>query len=146
MKDKIKGVDMDAVMDYMIKNDCRLDEAIEAVSAGLSDSVSDRKPATSVKKSAEVSDRVIKDSLTTEKPKTKLKSARIVAGLSQSALAEKTGLKLRTLQAYEQGHKSLDNASFGTVVKIAEACGCKFEHLIEDSELLNLLKNYKCML
>ena len=121
----LKDVNMDAVMAYMIKNDCRLDEAIEAVSGGLSD----RK-------------RVVRKSRTTEKPKTKIKSARLKAGLSQSELALKADLNLRTLQAYEQGYKSFDNARLDVIFKVALLCECRLEDLIESPVLLELIKKY----
>lgn len=78
--------------------------------------------------------------------RTKLKAVRIVAGLSQSALAKKSGINIRTLQAYEQGRKSFDNAHLETIIKVATACGCRLEHLIESPEILDLLKNYKNLL
>ena len=139
MKDKINGVDMDAAIKYMVANDCRLDEAIKAVS-GLSDRVSGRKATTPVKSSKTVSDRVVVSKM--EKPKTRLKAARLKAGLSQSELAEKASLNLRTLQAYEQGKKTLDNANLATILKIALACGCVIEEILEQEDPIELVCDY----
>ena len=127
MKNKINGVDMDAAIKYMVAHDCRLDEAIAAVGGVV---VSKKEK------------RVVEKTSTTEKPKTRLKAARIKAGLSQSELAKKAGLNIRTLQAYEQGYKSFDNARLETILKVALACDCRLEELIESPDLLGLLKKY----
>lgn len=140
MKDKLNGVDMDAAIKYMVKHDCRLDEAIAAVS----DSVSDRKATDPVKPSKIVSDRkrAVEKTSATEKPISKLKAARMKAGLSQSELAEKADIKLRTLQSYEQGYKSFDSARLETILKVALACAARLEDLIESPALLEIIKKY----
>lgn len=140
MKDKINGVDMDAAIKYMVAHDCRLDEAIAAVSGKVSDKVSDK--VEPVPKQNKLPEQVVRKSRTTEKPKTRLKAARLKAGLSQSELANKAGLNVRTLQAYEQGYKSFDNARLETILKVAFACGSRLEELIESPELLGLIKKY----
>lgn len=61
----------------------------------------------------------------------KLKSFRISAGMSQSQLAEATEISVRTIQAYEQGAKSLENAAAITVLKIARVLHCTVEDLID---------------
>lgn len=141
MKDKIKGVDMDAVMAYMIKNDCRLDEAIAAVASYKQVEKTGVK-STSEARRASKPEQVVRKSRTTEKPKTKIKAARLKAGLSQSELAEKADIKLRSLQSYEQGYKSFDNARLETILKVALACGCRLEDLIESPNLLGLIEKY----
>lgn len=141
MKNKIKGVDMDAAIKYMVANDCRLDEAIAAISDKVSNKVSDK--VEPVGKSDKLPERVVKKSFTTEKPKTRLKAARLKSGLSQSQLAEKADLNLRTLQAYEQGSKTFDNARLETILKVALACGCRLEDIIENPALLELIEKYK---
>lgn len=133
MKNKMNGVDMDAAIKYMVKHDCRLDEAIAAVAG--KEVV--EKP---VEKTTPPPKKVV------EKPaivaKTKLKAVRIAAGLSQSELAKKADLNLRTLQAYEQGYKTFDNARIDTILKVALYCGCKLEDIIEDEDYLELLRKY----
>ena len=142
MKRKIEGVDMDAAIKYMVANDCRLDEAIAAVSSN------EQVEKTEVKSKSETRPaskphRVVKDSFTTEKPKTRLKAARLKSGLSQSQLAEKADLNLRTLQAYEQGSKTFDNARLETILKVALACGSQYDELIENPAILELIKKYR---
>jgi transcriptional regulator with XRE-family HTH domain len=60
----------------------------------------------------------------------KLKSAREAAGLSQSQLAKKAGVSVRTLQEYEQGRKPISKAAAEKVVRIAQAVGKTVEELI----------------
>ena len=72
----------------------------------------------------------------------KLKEMRQVRGLSQSKLAEKTGLNVRTLQHYEQGSKIFDHARLDTILKCAIALDCKMEELIDNQEYLELIKTY----
>ena len=50
------------------------------------------------------------------------------AGLSQSQLAEKAGLKLTTIQKWE--NRSIENAYIGLLKKAADAMGCKVDDLI----------------
>jgi transcriptional regulator with XRE-family HTH domain len=74
----------------------------------------------------------------------KLKQMRINAGLSQSQLAIKTGLKLGTIQCYEQGKKSINGAKIKTIYKLASALKCTVADIIEDdAELIMLLREVK---
>ena len=114
-KRDLKNIDMTLVTKYMIENDCNLDEAIAAVS-------NSQKP---VKEAA-----------------TKLKAMRLQAGMSQSQLAKETDLNVRTLQAYEAGNRSFDSARLDTILKVALACRCKIEDLIESEDYLELLNRY----
>ena len=59
-----------------------------------------------------------------------LKQYRERAKLSQSQLAEKTGISLRTLQDYEQGRKPLEGARAITVLTLSKALSCTVEDLI----------------
>jgi len=70
----------------------------------------------------------------------KLKEKRVEAGFSQSQLAEKTGLNVRTIQHYEQGSKIFDHARIDTILKICVALNCKLEDVIENSEYVDLIK------
>lgn len=72
----------------------------------------------------------------------KLKEMRQAKGLSQSQLAEKAGLNVRTLQHYEQGSKIFDHARLDTILKCAIALSCKIEELIDNKEYLELIKTY----
>ena len=62
----------------------------------------------------------------------KLKEKREAAGMSQSALAEQTGISVRVIQNYEQGTRQLNGARAITVKRIANALGCQMEDLIEE--------------
>ena len=71
---------------------------------------------------------------------TKLKKARLNAGLTQKKLSEITGISLRTLQGYEEGRRSLDNAQFRTTILICHALGCNPVEVIEDEELKSKIR------
>lgn len=66
-----------------------------------------------------------------EKNPTKLQSQRKKCGYSQSELAEKSGVNLRTLQQYELGTKDIGKASVQAIVSLANVLGCKVEDLLE---------------
>jgi transcriptional regulator with XRE-family HTH domain len=73
----------------------------------------------------------------------KLKEIRQAKGLSQSQLAEKAELNVRTLQHYEQGSKTFDHARLDTILKCAIALECKIEDIIDNEEYLNLIQKYQ---
>lgn len=62
---------------------------------------------------------------------TNLKSIREASGLSQSKLAEASGVNVRMIQYYEQGAKDINSAAALTVSKIAKALNCTVEDLLE---------------
>ena len=61
----------------------------------------------------------------------KLKIERENKGLSQSQLADKVGISVRTLQAFESGARPLEKAQVRTVLKLADALGCSVYDLIK---------------
>lgn len=61
----------------------------------------------------------------------KLKSERKRCGMTQEALAEKSGVSLNTIRAYERKSKDLNRASIDIVLKLADTLNC------DASELLN---------
>ena len=61
----------------------------------------------------------------------KLKEVRTASGLSQSGLAEKSGVNVRMIQQYEQGIRDINKAQVETVYQLAEALSCKIEDIIE---------------
>ena len=65
------------------------------------------------------------------KVNTNLKMLRQNAGLSQSELAEITGVPLRTIQQYEQKQKNINAAKAETVIKLAKELNCSVEVLME---------------
>lgn len=56
---------------------------------------------------------------------------RAYANMSQSMLAEKSGVNIRIIQSYEQGIRDINKAQFSTVVKIAKALECDPVELLE---------------
>lgn len=71
---------------------------------------------------------------------TKLKSKRVEAGMSQSQLAERAGLNVRTLQHYEQASKPFDHARIDTILKVCIALSCKIEDVLENQDYIDLMK------
>ena len=63
-------------------------------------------------------------------PEPRLKVLRQAAGLSQSELASRAKMSLRTLQHYEQGSKDLRHAAGETLVALARTLGTTVEGLI----------------
>lgn len=61
----------------------------------------------------------------------KLKTAREASGLSQSELAEKSGVSKRMLQYYEQGYRDINKTQALTVYKLAEALGVTIDKILE---------------
>lgn len=70
----------------------------------------------------------------------KLKEMRQARGLSQSQLAEKAGMNVRTLQHYEQGSKNFDHARIDTIVKICLVLDCRLDEIIENQEYVELIR------
>ena len=67
-------------------------------------------------------------------PETKLKQLRQRAGLSQSELAELSGVPKRTIQQYEQRQKNINKAQAEYLMMLARALNCNAENLIEPIE------------
>ena len=61
----------------------------------------------------------------------KLAQKRQENGLSQSQLAEKSGVNRSIIQFYEQGVRDINKAQAQTVKKLAQALGCAMEDLID---------------
>lgn len=64
------------------------------------------------------------ESIMQEKADNPLKTARKYAGLTQQELAERTGINIRSIRAYEQGQLSLENASAAALLHISQVLGC----------------------
>lgn len=73
----------------------------------------------------------------------KLKTKRMETGMSQSQLAEKANLNVRTLQHYEQGSKIFDHARIDTILRVSLALKCKMEDIIENQDYIELLRKYE---
>lgn len=65
---------------------------------------------------------------------TNLKETRLAKNMTQSKLAEISGVNLRTLQDYEHGRKDINKAEAMTVYKLAEALDCNVWELLEFEE------------
>lgn len=61
----------------------------------------------------------------------RLHTIRARAGLSQSGLARRSGVTLRSIQMYEQRRKDLGKAAVSTVLALARTLGCRIEDLLE---------------
>ncbi|WP_165044531.1 helix-turn-helix domain-containing protein [Adlercreutzia sp. ZJ138] len=59
-----------------------------------------------------------------------LKRQRTLMGLSQSQLAQRSGVGIRAIQQYEQGSKDISRASFDNVRKLAKALHCQPQDLM----------------
>lgn len=59
-----------------------------------------------------------------------LQDKRKSKGLSQSQLAERSGVNVRLIQAYEQGQKNISKASVEKALKLADALDCGVRELI----------------
>jgi transcriptional regulator with XRE-family HTH domain len=64
--------------------------------------------------------------------KSRLKFMRTDKGMSQSQLAEASGVNVRLIQAYEQGYKDINKAQVVTVLQLAEALECDVYGIIND--------------
>lgn len=62
---------------------------------------------------------------------TRLEIARREAGITRQTLANKTGLNLRTIEAYEQRKNDINNAAVSSVKKIAMVLGVPIEKIID---------------
>lgn len=62
---------------------------------------------------------------------TNLKRIRMLCGYSQSDLAERSGIALKTLQMYEQRLKNINCAKAETVIRLSRALSCRPEDLME---------------
>ena len=65
---------------------------------------------------------------------TQLQLRRQGAGMSQSELASKAQMSVRTLQALEVGARNIDKVSVLTALKLARALDCNIEDILDWSE------------
>lgn len=59
-----------------------------------------------------------------------LKRLRLYASLTQSELATRSGVSKRMIEQYEQGRKTLANASATTVIRLADVLNCDVRELV----------------
>ena len=53
-------------------------------------------------------------------------------GMSQSDLAKASDISVRTIQAYEQGARKLNGASYDTLRKLSDALGVSVDELVKE--------------
>lgn len=68
------------------------------------------------------------------KVETKLRSLREARGLSQRELSKISGVKIRSIQLFEQKVNDIDKAQAHTLYKLSRVLGCIIEDLLENSE------------
>ena len=61
-----------------------------------------------------------------------LKRIRESRGLSQTELAEQSGVNLRNIQMYEQRGNNIDKAQAQILYKLSRTLGCHVEDLLEN--------------
>lgn len=61
-----------------------------------------------------------------------LKRRRLFCNLSQSELAERSGVKLRMIQLYEQGRNNIGKAQYVTLARLATVLRCPVEAIVDD--------------
>ena len=76
-------------------------------------------------------------------PKTKLRIVRVRRGLSQSELAEASGVLKKTIQRYEQDTLRIDGAKLETLCRLSKALGCKIPDIIESETLIDEFNKVK---
>ena len=62
---------------------------------------------------------------------TNLKRIRSFYGFTQAELAKRSGVKLRSIQMYEQRNKDINKASADALYRISRVLGCSMESLLE---------------
>ena len=78
-----------------------------------------------------------------DKANTKLKALRVASGLTQLTVAVRAGINPRVYQFYEQGAKPIEGAKLETLLKICLALNCKLDQIIEDQNLVEIIKEYE---
>ena len=64
-------------------------------------------------------------------PTTRLKSRRMTSGMSQSELAEDSGVALRQIQLFEQRQRDINSAAAITLLQLSKSLHCQMEDLLE---------------
>lgn len=66
----------------------------------------------------------------------KLKELRMLKGLSQEQLAEKSGVTVRMIRAYEQGTKNIHGAKLKTLMMLAQTLDVAVHELLSDEQII----------
>lgn len=73
---------------------------------------------------------------------TKIKELRKQKKLSRQELSDITGINSRTLESYEQGRKDINGAKLKTLLLLCTALNCNLEDILEDEELIEMVRQY----
>lgn len=73
----------------------------------------------------------------------KLQELRLARGLSQKALAERVGIDVGILQAYEQGRRNLDGAKIETLARFALILECSIPDILENPTIAEMVRSCK---
>lgn len=121
--EQLTGIQIVELMEkYNIPMDCKRSEAIERILAYEKPPKQTRPPRNAAT--------------------TKLKAVRIQTGITQKQLADAAGLNLRTLQHYEQGVKTFDNAHISVILSICNALNCTYADIIENADYIQVFNEY----
>lgn len=66
---------------------------------------------------------------------TRLRRLRVEKGLSQSDLAEKSGIPIKTIQRFEQNTTPIDGVKLNTLCDLCLALNCGIGDILESAEL-----------
>ena len=83
---------------------------------------------TDISRFADAADEIIRERF----KETALKRIRTAYGCTQAALAEMSGVSLRSVQMYEQRQKDINKASAETLYRLSKVLGCTMEDLVEN--------------
>lgn len=72
-----------------------------------------------------------------------LKKNRLLSGMTQEELAEKSGISLAMLQKYEENQEELNTARLSILLKLRRALDVNLSAIITDRETLDLLEEFE---
>lgn len=73
----------------------------------------------------------------------KLKEMRMEKSLTQEQLSKRSGISVRTIQAYECGLRRIDGATLETLCRFAIALDCRIRDIIEGENVIQLFNAVK---
>ena len=74
---------------------------------------------------------------------TSLRTMRVRRGLSQSELAEASGISRKTIQKFEQECSKIDNTKLSTLCSLSEALNCRISDILDDKRLVERFNSVK---
>lgn len=112
---------------YVWLKNCKFGYVLSAVPAGDMIGMYDTMHEADISKFVNSLDKRLKNFYT----QTALTRLRNAAGLSQSELAERSGVSIRIIQAYEQRMRDINKAQFITIANLAQTLDCNSIDLLE---------------